>query len=59
LGKVIQFKPPRTQPKLVPRPPRTGDCDHCHHKMDVHITHPDGSMSCAARGCSCQLRPLN
>ncbi|MGB8413740.1 MAG: hypothetical protein WCE23_13040 [Candidatus Binatus sp.] len=58
MGKVIQFKPPRTPPKLVPRP-RTGDCDHCHHKMDVHITHPDGSMSCAARGCTCQLRPAN
>ena len=49
LGKVIQFKPPRTGPKLVPRQ-RTGECPKCGHKMDVHIAHPNGVMSlCGAR----------
>ncbi len=56
MGKVIQFKPPRPVPKLVPRI-RGGACPRCHHKMDIHITHPDGSSSCAARGCPCHTRP--
>ncbi|HYB92045.1 MAG TPA: hypothetical protein VEC38_13500 [Candidatus Binataceae bacterium] len=56
MGKVIQFKPPRPQPRLVPRE-HSGQCARCRHKMDVHIAHPDGSMSCAARGCPCRIRP--
>jgi hypothetical protein len=56
LGKLIQFKPPRTQPKLVPRE-RSGACPRCNHKFDVHIKHPDGSTTCAARGCACRTRP--
>ena len=56
LGKVIQFKPPRTGPKLVPRV-RVGECPKCGHKMDVHIAHPNGVMACAARGCTCRTQP--
>ncbi len=50
MGKVLQFKPPRTGPKLVQRA-RTGECPKCGHKLDVHIAHPNGVMACAARGC--------
>ncbi len=53
MGKVIQFKPPRSAPKLVPRV-RMGECPKCGHKLDVHVTHPNGAMSCAARGCLCR-----
>ncbi|MGO9451938.1 MAG: hypothetical protein ACLQDV_13005 [Candidatus Binataceae bacterium] len=55
MGKVIQFRPPHRAPKLVPRI-RAGYCSRCGHKLDVHITHPDGSTSCAARGCLCRTR---
>jgi len=55
LGKVIQFRPPHKAPKLVPKV-RAGHCPRCGHKLDVHITHPDGTTSCAARGCLCRTR---
>ncbi|HVA78951.1 MAG TPA: hypothetical protein VNF27_13695 [Candidatus Binataceae bacterium] len=55
MGKVIQFRPPKSQPKLVPRI-RSGHCPKCLHKTDVHIVHPDGTVSCAARGCLCRTR---
>jgi hypothetical protein len=55
VAKVIQF---RTKPQAVRLGPRQRDgaCDKCKHKMNVHVTHPDGSMSCAARGCGCQSK---
>ncbi|MFZ0889924.1 MAG: hypothetical protein WA005_15870 [Candidatus Binataceae bacterium] len=56
MGKVIQFRPPRPQLRAVPRAPG-GNCPKCHHKMNVHITHPNGVISCAARGCPCEMRP--
>ena len=56
LAKVLQFKQKhgglRLEPKLGP-----AECPHCQHKMNVHITHPSGGMSCAARGCRCETRP--
>ncbi|MGH7813244.1 MAG: hypothetical protein ACREQI_04490 [Candidatus Binataceae bacterium] len=55
MGKVLSFKPPRPRPKLVPKP-RAGECYRCHHKMEIHVTHPDGSISCSARGCGCHIR---
>ena len=57
MGKVLQFKPPRTTPKLVPRP-KTGECPKCGHKMDVHVGHPNGVLACAARGCLCRTQPM-
>ncbi|HYA35713.1 MAG TPA: hypothetical protein VEF03_08830 [Candidatus Binataceae bacterium] len=56
MGKVIRLKPPGSGPKLVQGPRRV--CPHCRHNLNVHITHPDGTMSCAARGCPCKSRPL-
>jgi hypothetical protein len=53
MGKVIQFRPPRTTPRLVPRP-GIQKCPKCNHKMDVHVTHPNGVITCAARGCLCR-----
>jgi hypothetical protein len=53
MGKVIQFRPSRPTPRLVPRPGQK--CSKCNHKMDVHITHPNGVTSCAARGCFCRI----
>ncbi len=56
MAKVIQFRTPRPQPvRLEPRE-RDGTCDKCNHKMNVHVTHPDGTTSCAARGCTCESR---
>jgi hypothetical protein len=55
MGKVIQFKPPRPALKAMPRI-HGGECPKCHHKMNVHITHPNGVISCAARGCLCESR---
>jgi hypothetical protein len=56
MGKVLQFRPPRPQLKAVPRTQGTA-CLKCHHKMNVHITHPNGVTSCSARGCPCETRP--
>jgi len=56
VGKVLQFRPPRPTPKLVPRV-RTGECAKCGHKMDVHVTHPNGALTCAARKCLCRTAP--
>jgi transcription elongation factor Elf1 len=56
VAKIIQFKPKRATLRLEPRP-GSGNCPHCHHKMNVHITHPNGVSSCAARGCRCETRP--
>jgi uncharacterized paraquat-inducible protein A len=56
LGKVIPFKARRPSPKLVPRA-KAAECPRCHHRMDVHVTHPNGSMTCAARGCPCYTPP--
>ncbi|HTW86749.1 MAG TPA: hypothetical protein VMV15_13520 [Candidatus Binataceae bacterium] len=56
MGKVIPFKAPRPSPKLVPRS-KAAECPKCHHRMDVHVTHPNGSMTCAARGCPCYTPP--
>jgi hypothetical protein len=53
MGKVLQFRPSRPTPRLVPRPGQK--CPKCNHKMDVHITHPNGVTSCAARGCFCRI----
>ncbi len=55
MGKVLQFKPPRPQLKAVPRT-HTDECPKCRHKMNVHITHPNGVTSCSARGCPCETR---
>lgn len=57
MGKVLQFRPPRPAPKLVQRT-RTGECPKCGHKLDVHVTHPNGALSCAARGCLCHTPPM-
>jgi hypothetical protein len=56
MAKIIQFKPCRVE--LDPEP-KVGadDCPHCRHKFNVHVTHPSGGMSCAARGCRCETCP--
>ena len=56
MGKLIQFRPLRAVPKPNPRA-AADECPRCHHKRNVHITHPNGVISCAARGCDCEIRP--
>ena len=56
MAKVLQFKPRRNGLRLEPKP-STGECPRCQHKLNVHITHPGGGSSCAARGCRCETRP--
>ncbi len=56
MGKVLQFRPPRPVPRLVPRA-SDPKCPRCNHKMEVHITHPNGVTNCAARGCPCRSAP--
>lgn len=56
MGKVIQFRPLRIVNKPEART-RSDNCPRCLHKLTVHITHPNGVISCAARGCTCERRP--
>ncbi len=57
MGKVIQLKPRRRPIRLEVRDRAGGECENCGHKLNVHITHPDGSVSCAARACGCHRPP--
>jgi len=47
---------------MVPKPESRAagteheQCPRCPHKLSVHIAHPNGAISCAARGCSCETR---
>jgi len=52
MAKVISF--PRRPVKSITTP--TDVCT-CGHKANVHIRHPNGVISCAARGCRCETRP--
>ncbi len=54
MGKVILFPPRRDAAK--PDAPPDGACA-CGHKPNVHIRHPNGVISCAARNCRCETRP--
>ncbi len=56
MGKVLPFKPKRNGLRLEPKP-GIGECPICQHKLNVHIQHPNGGVSCAARGCRCETRP--
>jgi len=55
MGKVIAFPPRRTVVK--PAPVQAPDTCPCGHKANVHIRHPNGVISCAARNCRCETRP--
>ncbi|HVN29947.1 MAG TPA: hypothetical protein VMT64_15730 [Candidatus Binataceae bacterium] len=55
-AKVLPFKPRRARLRLEPKA-SGGDCPNCQHKLNVHIQHPNGGVSCAARGCRCETRP--
>jgi len=55
MAKVISF--PTRQPPVKTPPQHTADVCACGHKPNVHIRHPNGVMSCVARGCSCETRP--
>jgi hypothetical protein len=55
-AKVLPFRPRRARLRLEPKSPN-GECPNCQHKLNVHIQHPNGGVSCAARGCRCETRP--
>jgi hypothetical protein len=54
MGKVIQL-PPRRPARLEPE--ASAAACACGHKANVHIRHPNGVISCAARNCRCESRP--
>ena len=66
MAKVISFPTRQPPAKSAARPaaaPRTGteagapeDSCGCGHKDNVHIRHPNGVVSCVARGCRCETR---
>jgi len=58
LDKLLQFKPRRTILKLLPRL-RLGACLKCGHRKALHVIHPDGTVACEARRCSCRLHRWN
>jgi hypothetical protein len=62
VGKVIQFRQLRVvaKPDAKSKPSNAAaapKCSKCPHKLSVHITHPNGVMSCSARGCDCETHP--
>jgi hypothetical protein len=58
VGKLLLFKPSRSGPKLR-IPYKAAACLKCQHKMDIHISHPEGVWACGARGCLCYIHSWN
>ncbi len=55
MAKVITFPPRRPAPKATAD--QAPEVCACGHKSNVHIRHPNGVISCAARNCRCESRP--